>query len=275
MQQLVVIKGAGDIASGIAHRLFRSGFRVIMTELPQPTVIRRTAAFAQAVFNDRVTVEGIEAVTVELADALTTVEQGRIAVVIDPQGLVVSHLRPWAVVDAILAKKNTGTSIADAAVVIGVGPGFTAGRDVHLVVETMRGHYLGKVIEHGPALPNTGEPGEIAGHTTRRILRAPCRGLFTAAGAIADVVAAGDIVGYVDKEPVTAEISGVLRGLLQEGLAVEAGMKIGDIDPRSVPEHCFSISDKARAIGGGVLEGLLYRAGQIARRDNVKWEVDL
>jgi xanthine dehydrogenase accessory factor len=273
MQQLVVIKGAGDIASGIAHRLFRSGFRVIMTELPQPTVIRRTAAFAQAVFTGRVIVEGVEGVRVEPAAALK-VGRGQIAVVVDPQGLTVGCLKPWAVVDAILAKKNTGTSIADAAAVIGVGPGFVAGVDVHLVVETMRGHYLGKVIERGPALPNTGEPGEIAGHTSQRILRAPCRGLFRAVGAIADVVAAGDIVGYVDKEPVRAGISGVLRGLLQDGLAVAAGMKIGDIDPRGAPEHCFSISDKARAVGGGVLEGLLYWAGQIARKENSEGDVD-
>ncbi|MDR3589800.1 MAG: selenium-dependent molybdenum cofactor biosynthesis protein YqeB [Negativicutes bacterium] len=274
MQQLVVIKGAGDLASGIAHRLFRSGFRIVMTELAQPTVIRRTVTFAQAIFNGRALVEGVEAEKVELADALTTVGQGRIAVVVDPMGLAVSRLKPWAVVDAILAKKNLGTTINDAPVVIGVGPGFAAGQDVHLVVETMRGHYLGRVIETGPALPNTGEPGEIGGHTMQRILRAPCRGLFTAVRVIADVVAAGDVVGHVGKEPVTAGIGGVLRGLLQDGLTVEAGMKIGDIDPRSAPEHCFSISDKARAIGGGVLEGLLYRAGQIARKGNATWTAD-
>jgi xanthine dehydrogenase accessory factor len=274
MQQLVVIKGAGDLASGIAHRLFRSGFRVIMTELPQPTVIRRTAAFAQAVFTGRVTVEGVEAARMEPADALAAVGRGRIAVVIDPEGLMVRQLKPWAVVDAILAKKNTGTSITDAPVVIGVGPGFSAGEDVQLVVETMRGHYLGRVIEAGSALPDTGEPGDIAGHTFARLLRAPCGGVFKAARAIADIVIAGDVVGHVGEAPVTAGISGVLRGLLYDGLTVKAGMKIGDIDPRSAPEHCFSISDKARAIGGGVLEGLLYRAGQIARQENGEGKTD-
>lgn len=264
MQQLVIIKGAGDLASGIAHRLSRSGFRVVMTELPQPTVIRRTAAFAQAVFSGQAVVEGVAAVRVELAEALATAEAGRIAVVVDPEGRAVKHLRPWAVVDAILAKRNTGTSITDASVVIGVGPGFSAGEDVHLVVETMRGHYLGRVIEKGAAIPNTGEPGEIGGQTTLRILRAPCPGVFRAVASIADIVSSGDVVGYVEKEPVKAAISGVLRGLLQDGLTVSTGMKIGDIDPRSVPEHCFSISDKARAIGGGVLEGLLFMAGRTA-----------
>jgi xanthine dehydrogenase accessory factor len=267
MQQLVVVKGAGDIASGIAHRLFRSGFRVIMTELAQPTVIRRTAAFAQAVFTGRAIVEGIEAVKVEQTDALATVARGKIAVVVDPLGQTVSCLKPWAVVDAILAKKNTGTALNDAAVVIGVGPGFVAGQDVQLVVETMRGHYLGRVIEKGTALPNTGQPGEIGGYTTQRVLRAPCSGLFTAVRSIADSVSAGDIVATVGKEPVKAGISGVLRGLLQDGLAVNDGMKIGDIDPRCVPEHCFSVSDKARAIGGGVLESLLYMACQTGRKE--------
>ncbi|MDR3561628.1 MAG: selenium-dependent molybdenum cofactor biosynthesis protein YqeB [Negativicutes bacterium] len=258
MDRLVVIKGAGDMASGIAHRLHRSGYKVIMTEIAQPTAIRRTVAFAEAIFAGEAVVEGLTAFRAKPEDAMRVVGEGRIAVTVDPVGRCVKLLRPWAVVDAILAKRNTGTSMNDAPVVIGVGPGFVAGQDVHLVVETMRGHYLGKVIEQGPALPNTGVPGEIAGHTVDRILRAPCQGLFSAAQAIADVVAAGSVVARVDGQPVIAAISGVLRGLLHDGVLATPGMKVGDIDPRCVPEHCFTVSDKARSVAGGVLEGLLY-----------------
>ena len=261
MRELVIIKGAGDIATGIGHRLFRCGFRVVMTELPQPTVIRRTVAFAEAVFAGRTEVEGVTAVRVELSEALRVVNEGLVAVLVDPEARAAAVLQPWALVDAILAKRNINTRLDDAPIVVAVGPGFTAGVDAHAVVETMRGHYLGKVITTGPALPNTGSPGEIGGHTDDRLLRAPCAGLFTAVRKIADTVAAGDVVAHVDGRPVTAAIDGVLRGMLHDGLPVTAGMKIGDIDPRAKREHCFSISDKASAVGGGVLEALLYTAG--------------
>ncbi|HMM20109.1 MAG TPA: selenium-dependent molybdenum cofactor biosynthesis protein YqeB [Selenomonadales bacterium] len=260
MKELVVIKGAGDIATGIAHRLHRSGFAVVMTELPLPTVIRRTAAFAEAVFAEQTVVEGVTAVRTEVADALKAVARGRVAVVVDPEAAAVRVLNPLAVVDAIIAKKNTGTKLGDAPIVIGVGPGFVAGRDVHAVVETARGHYLGRVIDQGAALPDTGTPGAIAGYAKERIIRAPRQGVFKAARRIGDPVAAGDVIGAVDGAPVRAELSGVLRGLLHDGLAVAAGMKIGDIDPRGVPEYCYSISDKARAVGGGVLEAIFLRS---------------
>jgi len=257
VKQLVIIKGAGDLGTGIAHRLFRSGFSVAMTELPQPMVIRRTVAFGSALFSGRFVVEGVTAVKSESADILQVVHKGQIAVLVDPQGLSIAMLKPLAVVDAILAKKNRGTQCSDAPIVVGVGPGFTAGLDVHAVVESMRGHYLGRVIMEGNALPDTGVPGDIGGYTTQRILRAPCQGIFIGAAQIGDQVAAGDIVAYVDDQPVVAGITGILRGLLHDQLSVKAGMKIGDIDPRCIPEHCFSISDKARAIGGGVLEAIL------------------
>jgi xanthine dehydrogenase accessory factor len=259
MKRLVVIKGAGDIATGIAHRLFRSGFRVVMTDLPRPTAIRRTVAFATAIFEGGVEVEGVEAVCTDPAGALEAVESRRIPVAVDPTGLTVKTLKPWAVVDAILAKKNLGTRLNDAPVVIGVGPGFTAGLDVHMVVETKRGHYLGRVITDGQAFPSTGEPGMIEGFTHERILRAPCEGVFRAVRKIAESAAAGDILAYVDGQPVTAQISGVIRGLLHDGLQVHSRMKIGDIDPRGLTEYCFTISDKARAVAGGVLEALLMR----------------
>lgn len=262
MNRLIVVKGAGDMATGIAHRLVQSGFQVVATELLQPTVIRRTVAFAEAVYNGEVVVEQVTAVKASLEEALQVVEAGKVPVVVDPEGTVIKSLRPWAVVDAILAKRNTGTQLTDAPVVVGVGPGFTAGEDVHAVVESMRGHYLGRVIHTGQAIADTGVPGEIAGYTKERILRAPCAGVFRAVKKIGDVVSAGEVVASVDQRPVLAAITGVLRGLLQEGLLVKAGMKIGDIDPRCQPEHCFTISDKARAIGGGVLEALLYYAAR-------------
>lgn len=257
MKELVIIKGAGDLATGIAYRLFRSGFDVAMTELPQPLVIRRTAAFAEAVFSGRVIVEGVVAVKTEFADVLKIINKGQIPVVVDPQGLLVKMLKPLAVVDAILAKKNIGTNIQDAPIVIGIGPGFTAGEDVHAVVESMRGHYLGRVITKGPAASDTGVPGNIGGYTKERILRAPCPGIFTGISQIGDQVAVGDIVAYIDQQPVIAGITGTLRGLLHNHLMVKYGMKIGDVDPRCILEHCFSISDKARSIGGGVLEAIL------------------
>jgi xanthine dehydrogenase accessory factor len=259
MKDLIIIKGAGDIATGIAHRLFSSGFAVVMTELPQPMVIRRTVAFAQAIFSGQAVVEDVAAVKTERADALHVVSKGQIPVVVDPEGRMVTLLKPRAVVDAILAKRNIGTKISDAPLVIGVGPGFTAGEDVHAIVESMRGHYLGRVITKGQALPDTGVPGDIGGYTKERILRAPCQGVFRSIRNIGDSVLAGDIVAYVDDRPVVASITGILRGLLYDQLTVENGLKIGDIDPRCIREHCFSVSDKARAIGGGVLEALLHR----------------
>ncbi len=255
--QLVVIKGAGDLATGVAHRLFRSGFPLVMTELPQPTAIRRPVAFASAVFDGQVTVEGVTAVGTELEGAAAVAGSGRIAVVVDPLGEAVRLLRPWAVVDAVMAKRNTGTSMTDAPVVVAIGPGFTAGVDAHYVIETARGHYLGRVIAQGGALPDTGVPGEVGGRSGERLLRAPGDGVFRAAKAIGDSVATGEAVGDVAGLPVRTATAGVLRGLIHDGLAVVSGRKIGDVDPRGRREYCFTISDKARAVGGGVLEALL------------------
>ncbi len=257
MGRLVVVKGGGDLATGIVHRLFRAGFSVVVTEIAQPTVIRRTVAFAAAVYDGEVAVEGVSAVRCELGRALAVAGRGSVPVVVDPQASCVAYLRPLAVVDAIIAKENTGTALSDAPVVIGVGPGFAAGVDVHAVIETMRGHDLGRVILHGPAAANTGIPGEIGGYNRERLIKAPAAGVFKAAAAIGDVVEAGDTVAYVGDAPVRATIGGVLRGLLHDGLTVPKGLKVGDIDPRCQVQHCFTISDKARAVGGGVLEALM------------------
>lgn len=269
----VLIKGAGDLASGVAWRLYRAGFRVVMTETPQPTAIRRAVAFAQAVYDGEVTVEGVTARCLSLEpppegageiDIRATLikrvkdlwQQGIIPVLVDPQAQAIPLLRPQVVVDAIIAKRNLGTRIGDAPLVIALGPGFTAGVDAHAVVETKRGHTLGRVFWEGSAAPNTGIPGEVGGYGEERVLRAPAAGLFRACKAIGDTVTRGETVAFVDDQPVQARLSGVLRGILHDGLAVRPGMKVGDVDPRGIREYCFTISDKALAVAGGVLEAI-------------------
>ncbi|WP_371372356.1 selenium-dependent molybdenum cofactor biosynthesis protein YqeB [Sporomusa aerivorans] len=258
MSNIILIKGGGDLATGIAHRLHASHFKIVITELPRPTVVRRTVAFAQAVVEDQAVVEGVTARRVTAAGIECTLADGCIPVVIDAGGQCAALLKPQAVVDAIIAKRNTGTTLADANVVIGIGPGFTAAVDVHAVIETMRGHDLGRVIYQGTAAPNTGIPGPVGGYTLERLIKAPADGEFTACREIGDTVEAGEIVGYVGACPVYVAIAGVLRGVIQSGLSVTQGLKIGDVDPRCRREHCYTISDKARAIGGGVLEALLH-----------------
>lgn len=256
---LVLIRGAGDIATGIALRLYRSGLRVVMTDLPRPTAIRRTVCFSQAIVLGETTVEGVRAVRADTASqALERLAEGAVPVLPDPALTCLTSLRPDALVDAILAKKNLGTHITDAPVVVGVGPGFTAGTDCHAVVETMRGHTLGRVIYDGAALPNTNIPGLIGGYAGERVLRAPADGVFHQILNIGDEVKAGDIAGEVDGQPMRCTIGGVLRGLLADGTPVHKGMKSGDVDPRCRPEYCTTASDKALAVGGGVLEAILH-----------------
>lgn len=255
---LVLIKGAGDLASGIGLRLWRSGFPVVMTEIPQPTVIRRKVSFAEAVYEGKVEVEGVTACLAESSrEAKTLLDDGIIPVLIDPEADCRKELAPQVIVDAILAKRNVGTYRGQAPLVIGCGPGFVAGEDVDLVVETMRGHNLGKVIHQGSALPNTGIPGVVAGYAEERVLRAGCDGIFEGVREIGDLVTEGQVVAVVDGRPIRANISGVLRGILRTGLTVYQGMKVGDVDPRGQVEYCFTVSDKALAIGGGVLEAIL------------------
>lgn len=254
----ILIKGAGDLASGIACRLHRCGFLVVMTEIPVPTTVRRTVAFSRAVYEKKTEVEDITGVLCrsmeEIEEALS---KDQVAVVVDEECGIRDKWNPDAVVDAIIAKKNLGTRITDADIVVGVGPGFTAGRDCHCVVETKRGHDLGRCIWNGSAIPNTGVPGIIGGYDKERIIRAVDNGLFHPAVTIGTVVALNDVVGYVNDAPVLAQVGGVVRGLLQDGVTVFCGMKSGDIDPRGVTGHCYTISDKASAIGGGVLEAVL------------------
>lgn len=295
---LIICRGAGDLATGIIHRLHRAGHRVIALETDYPAAIRRQVSFCEAVYDGRAAVEGVTARLVPaLTDAETdtetysgindtpaahivsekwdssaieaVLEAGEVPLLIDPKGESIALLKPDVVVDAIIAKKNLGTTIDMAPLVIGVGPGFTAGQDVHLVIESMRGHNLARIITDGMAQPNTGVPGNIAGFTSERVIHAPAAGYIHDVRKIGDIVQKGDEIAriYPDKEsydnalseyvPVNATITGIIRGLIREGYYFREGFKIADIDPReSEITNCFTISDKARSIAGSVLEAV-------------------
>ena len=255
---LVLIKGAGDLASGVAYRLKRSGFPVIMTELFTPLLVRRTVCFGDAVYTGETTVEGI------VARRVTTPEEARqlaagdiIPVLVDPKATLVSRLRPQVVVDAIMAKANTGTSITDAPLVVALGPGFSAGQDCHGVIETNRGHNLGRVIYRGQSEADTQTPGPVKGYAADRVLRAPAAGHVAAVSRIGDTIAQDQLIATVAGQEIRAPFPGVLRGLIHPTVTVTPGLKIGDLDPRGMVEHCFTISDKSLAVGGGVLEAIL------------------
>lgn len=255
---LVVIRGAGDIATGIALRLYRAGMQIVMCDLAQPTSIRRTVCFSEAIRLGETTIEGIRGVLCrDASSARMAAQSACVAVMADPEASFISDLHPDVLVDAILAKRNLGTTRGMAPVVIGVGPGFTAQVDVDAAVETMRGHYLGRVYYTGSPLPNTAIPGLIGGYAGERVLRAPADGTFTPCVKIGDEVNAGTVCGTVAGQPMVATIDGVVRGLLQEGVSVTRGMKSGDVDPRCHPEYITMASDKALAVGGGVLEAIL------------------
>ncbi|MEE9257060.1 MAG: selenium-dependent molybdenum cofactor biosynthesis protein YqeB [bacterium] len=261
---LVIVKGAGDLATGIIHRLWRSGFPVIATEIENPTMVRRTVTFAECLFEDRFEVEGVAAGRAEgntaeekLASARALLAEGVLPVAVDPGAEIVPLAGPAALVDAIIAKRNLGTRIDQADVVVGVGPGFTAGVDVHAVIETLRGHNIARVILEGAAEPDTGQPGPIEGYTSERLLRSPAAGAFRPRAAIGDLVEAGEAIGAVGGAEVKTQIKGVIRGLLREGIEVTEGFKVGDVDPRGIVDYCYTISDKSRAIGGGVLEAIM------------------
>jgi xanthine dehydrogenase accessory factor len=257
---LVLLRGGGDLASGVVARLFRSGFRVLIAELEQPRAIRRMACFAEAVYAGRVEVEGIEAVRVEhVEQARRELEAGRVPVVVDPTAVNCRSHPLLALVDGRMRKLPPELGTQAAPMVVGLGPGFTAGVDCHAVIETQRGHHLGRVIWHGAVARDTGRPGEIAGQAEGRLLRAPGRGVMRSRVAIGATVAPGQAVAEIDGQVVAAAIAGVVRGLLHDGLAAASGEKIGDIDPRGDPAVVGEISDKALAVGGGVLEALLTR----------------
>lgn len=257
--ETIIIRGGGDLATGIAHRLYKSGFKVIILEVEKPLAIRRKVSFCEVVYSGEITIEGVKGVFARNLDEIyEALESSHIPVYIDPEGEIISKINPLAVVDSIMAKKNLGTTKDLAPITIGVGPGFEAGVDVDLVVETKRGHFLGKTIYSGRAEEDTGIPGDIMGYNEERIVRAVDSGVVEHFSSIGDKVSAGDLICKTGEGEVIAKISGILRGLIKEGLHVEKGLKIGDIDPRGMEEYVYTISEKARAIGGGVLEGIMY-----------------
>jgi xanthine dehydrogenase accessory factor len=258
---LVLIKGGGDIASGVAHGLVALGLGVAMTELAKPSMVRRRVSFGDAVYSGEAEVEGIRGILCPSAkEAFIAAHTGAVAVMVDPTCSSLGFLHPDVLVDARVAKRNIDTKITDAPVVIAVGPGFIAGRDCHAVVESRRGPGLGRVIMEGAAAPNTGRPAEVMGHGEDRVLRSPGAGVFRGTREIGDAVRAGDEIGSVEASggplAVNASIAGVLRGLVADGLEVSENQKLGDIDPSGVREKCFSISDKALSVGDGVAEAI-------------------
>jgi xanthine dehydrogenase accessory factor len=255
----IVIKGGGEMATGIAHRLFMANIKqIVMTEMPEPVTVRRTVAFSEAVNEKECEVEGVRAKLVRKTDEISHAwREDKIAVIVDPEGRVVGELRPDAVIDAIMAKRNTGTKKEDASLVVGVGPGFSAPDVVHAAVESNRGHNLGRVFYKGATEPYTGIPGPVMGYTTERVLRSPHEGLVRHLKAIGDQVKQGENVMFVDQTPIPAPFDGLVRGLIRE-IRVGADEKIGDVDPKGTKEHCYIITEKARAIGGGVLEAIMH-----------------
>lgn len=260
----IVIRGAGEMATGTACRLHRSGFyKILMTESARPLAVRRLVSFSEAVYEGTITVEGVQAVAISTPDqAVGLWGEKLIPVLVDPKNNSSCVVKPHVVIDAILAKTNLGTNITDASLVVGLGPGFSAGRDVHYVIETNRGHNLGRLISEGEADADTGVPGNISGFTTERVLRSPADGVFESELGIGDMVKKGQTIGQVAGKRVKAGVSGILRGLIRPATPVRRGIKIGDVDPRCDLTYCSTISEKARAIGGTVLEAILARFNQ-------------
>lgn len=269
MKDLIIVRGGGDLASGTVYKLKKCGFPVLILEVPNPSAIRRNVAFCEAVWQGTQTVEDM---TCHLArspeQARQLLEEGKLTVLVDPAGESIPQLQPLAVVDAILAKKNLGTHRAMAPITVALGPGFTAGADVDAVIETRRGHDLGRVLWEGSAAPNTGIPGLIGGYGRERVIHAPAGGILRNVKRITDTVAKGQIIAFVETDsgtvPVEATLDGILRGLIRDGYPVKTGFKIADIDPRAGEYgNCFTVSDKARCIAGGVLEAILQRKGEL------------
>lgn len=276
---LIICRGGGDLATGIAHRLHRAGFRVLVLETDHPAAIRRQVSFCEAVYEGKATVEGV---TAQRIDSVSEMEEvfagGCVPLFVDSKGASIAELHPDVVVDAIIAKKNLGTTKEMAPLVIGVGPGFTAGVDVDLVIESMRGHNLARILEEGSALPNTGIPGNIGGFTKERVIHAPTEGFIKNIHQIGDVVEAGTEIARIYENmdesgnfsgasvAVPATITGIIRGLIREGYHFPKGFKIADIDPREGElKNCFTISDKARSIGGSVLEAVCHHVNMCAK----------
>lgn len=254
---LIVVRGGGDLASGVIYRLHKAGFPVMVTELEAPLFVRRTVSYGEAIYSGKVTIEGVTARRVfDTLQARNIQTRHEIPVIVDPTGESLAQLHPTVVIDARVAKVKLDTRLTDAPLVIALGPGFTAGIDCHAVIETQRGHFLGRVIYEGCAESDTGEPGSVNGHTYRRVLRATAEGHIRALAHIGDSLETGDPIAELPDGLLPAPFAGMLRGLIHERVVVTPGLKIGDLDPRAHREHCFTISDKSLSVGGGVLEAI-------------------
>ena len=258
---VIIVRGGGDLATGTIHRLWKAGLKVLVLEAEHPAAIRRQVAVSEAVYEGKTIVEGMRATLVKTLDEAVVVwRRGDVPVIVDPEGALIPQVRPAVVVDAILAKKNLGTKRKMAPLTIALGPGFSAGKDVDYVIETKRGHRLGRIIPLGRAARNTGVPGVIGGYSAERVIHAEQEGIFRNMRAIGDIVKAGETIAEIEapdgtRTPVTTRIPGILRGLLRDGYPVTPGFKVADVDPRCEElENCFLISDKARCIAGSVLE---------------------
>ena len=261
-KKIIIVRGGGDLATGVVQKFHRAGLNVLILETSEPTAIRRSVALSEAVYDGYAKVEDIECRKIEsLEDAESCWHEGKVALLVDPEGMSIRELKPAAVIDAIMAKRNTGTTRDMAGITIALGPGFNAGEDVHAVIETMRGHDLGRLILKGQAEPNTGVPGEIAGESTRRVVRSPHEGVIIHKKQIGDIVVQGETLFSVENAKthteVHASIGGLLRGLIRENIRVSKGMKVADIDSRTDIDW-RTISDKARCLGGAALEAYYY-----------------
>ncbi len=257
-EALVLIRGGGDLASGVALRLHRAHFKIIMTEVARPLAVRRAVSFAEAIYQGAWEIEGVVADHVEDVRAVQrALAEGHIPIVVDPDAALIQEHHPSVVIDGRMLKRPSDLGVSAAPLMIGLGPGFTVGVDCHAVVETKRGHYLGRVYWEGSAQANTGIPDPVAGYDLERVIRAPVGGELIGGLAIGSLVESGDQIARIGDVPVLANFDGALRGLLHDGLQVEAGLKIGDLDPRADQEYCFKVSDKALSVGGGVLEALI------------------
>jgi xanthine dehydrogenase accessory factor len=260
MPAIILVRGAGDLASGVALRLHRAGLNVVMTELSAPLAVRRSVSYAEAIYEGSITVEGVSGRKVDdPSDSfkiLNILSRGQLPVLIDPAGVAARSLHPLVIVDGRMRKLPPEPLRHNAVLYLGLGPGFAAPDNCHAVIETDRGHTLGRVIWQGTALADTASPeGD-----PRRVLRAPSEGFFESDSRIGEHFDAGQTIAQIDSSPIVAPFAGVLRGLLRPGTRVEAGLKIGDIDPRDDPQLCQLVSDKSLAVGGGVLEAILSRA---------------
>ena len=269
MENLIIVRGGGDIATGTIYKLYKCGFKVLILEIETPSAIRRNVSFCEAVYNGSQQVEDVTCrLAADMAEAEKLLCTEGLALLVDPDCKAVEYFKPIAVVDAIIAKKNLGMSMEMAPVTVALGPGFEAGRDVHAVVETMRGHNLGRVIYSGFAEQNTGVPGVIKGFGKERVIHSPAEGVLYNVKHITDTVQKGDVIAVIkngdETTDVTATLDGILRGLIRDGYPVTKGFKIADIDPRREEyNNCFTISDKARCIAGGVLEAVMHLKGNI------------